>query len=221
MELLEKTNKIFREKLFELKKKSLTRKAKSGDSFTILLDLIDSLLTSQIQANNVKIILLKDRILNLKNNKSISYNNEKIYTISITFSSFGPFHDDNFVHNFMKEIVNLNFNPIKKCDSSTKEKCNKINKKIKILNKQLLELKETGINLRNYFFDCRFMPISFVYFVLNKSNDITSFLDNLIKNKNILTGDMDIWEQYTLTNNSFYNILNKTNCMHIKSNITK
>lgn len=212
------TNKIF---CFEFKKKPFTRKAKSGDAFIVLTDLTDSLLESQMQANKIKFIFLNDKVLKLKNNQFMSYNNEKIYTISISFSNFGSFHDDLFIHNFMREILKLQFNPIKKNDSDTTKKCLKINDKIKRFNKQLLELTNLGIDLREHFFCCRFIPISFLLFILSRTKDTNSFLDNLIKYKNIATGNMDIWEQYTWNNNTYYDTFNKTNCMYIKSNITK
>lgn len=212
------TNKIF---CFEFKKKPFTRKAKSGDAFIALTDLADSLLESQMQANKVKFIFLNDKLLKLKNNKFMSYNNEKIYTISISFSNFGSFHDDLFIHNFMRETLKLQFNPIKKNDPDTTKKCFKINDKIKRFNKQLLELTNLGINLREHFFCCRFIPISFVLFILNRTKDTNSFLDDLIKYKNIATGNMDIWEQYTWDKNTYYDTFNKTNCIHIKSNLIK
>lgn len=56
--------------LFEMKKKSLTRKAKSGDTFKIMADLLESLIDSQAQCFRTSHILIKDGHVHLDHYKT-------------------------------------------------------------------------------------------------------------------------------------------------------
>lgn len=188
--MIQKKDEIF---CFEFKKKPFTRLARAGEPLSIMLDLFGSLLDSQMQASKIEIILKKDKKINLDNKISIVYNNENIQKISISTSNFGAFHDDNFMRNFILTICRLQISTTRE-DLEVQNKCKTINRKITEYNKQL-SVMLGSLDARKYLFGVRFIPLSFFMFILNRSNDINSFTETLMKNKNISSGSMDIWEQ--------------------------
>ena len=194
--LIRNKNSIF---CFEFKKKAFTRASKSGNSLNILIDLIDSLLNSQIQANKIQKLLRGKGEILLDNNDRILYKNEKIYKISLSASSYSSFHDDSFIMNFLNILLETKLQAETK-DPDIIKKCEKFNETVDTFIQQIKEIgvgsRQEGEEIRRDLFTRRFLPLSFFIFVLNKSKSNDDFIKQIMKNKNISTGNMDIWQQY-------------------------
>ncbi|PXW18963.1 hypothetical protein BY447_0527 [Pantoea sp. JKS000250] len=82
--------------IFELKKKSLTRKAMSGEDFSLIRDLGDSVMRSQSQCAKIEYVLLTDNQLTLKDDRGehlIKYNGMPVQKISVSLNDFGALQD--------------------------------------------------------------------------------------------------------------------------------
>lgn len=82
--------------IFELKKKSLTRKAMSGEDLYLIRDLGDSVMRSQSQCAKIEYVLLTDNQLTLKDEKTerlIKYNGMPVQKISVSLNDFGALQD--------------------------------------------------------------------------------------------------------------------------------
>lgn len=189
--------------IFELKKKVLTRSSRSGQLETIVLDLFQSFLESQIQINKIKIILQKDEVLNLDNegiSLTVAKGTKSIKKISMVLCDFGVFQDRLFLRNLLLYLRNIIFEP-KNDDPKAIEICKKINKDIKTFQVQLQKLGVvSGQDLMKEVSSSWFMPLSFFCYILNTTNNQDSFCKELTKNYNISLGHMDIWSNHNAKN---------------------
>lgn len=183
----------------EFKKKAFTRASKSGQPLEVLVDLIGSLLNSQIQANKVQEVLMKSGKICLDAKDCIFYRKERIYKISLSASNFGSFHDDCFVMNFLHILLETRLQADTN-DANVIKKCKNFNKAVDAFVKQIQSFsvgeKQPNEVIRQDLFTRRFLPLSFFIFVLGKSKNNESFITQIMKNKNISTGNMDIWQTY-------------------------
>ncbi|EPE4172173.1 hypothetical protein ACSILQ_001618 [Yersinia enterocolitica] len=98
--------------LFEIKKKSLTRKAMSGTDFKIIQDLADSLMRSQSQCAKIEYVLLADKEITLTindKNEIIPYNNERIFKISLSLHDFGALQDTTILSTILGLAMQVQF----------------------------------------------------------------------------------------------------------------
>lgn len=94
--------------LFEMKKKSLTRKAKSGNEFKIVVDLLGSLIDSQAQCFRTSHLMIKDGYVDLDDGNGNVTRVEKqgrtAECISICLGAFGPLQDRMLIKSIMDEM---------------------------------------------------------------------------------------------------------------------
>lgn len=98
--------------IFELKKKSLTRKAMSGEDLSLICDLGDSVIRSQSQCAKIEYVLLTDNEITLKNKNNeycIAYNGKPIQKISVSLHDFGALQDSNVFTTILRLAVMTNF----------------------------------------------------------------------------------------------------------------
>ncbi|UBZ13322.1 hypothetical protein LDL77_15735 [Flagellimonas marinaquae] len=201
--------------LIEFKKKVLTRKAKSGIDIDLLIDLSDSILSSQIQAGRTEIILREKGVITLTDqktnlNKTISWNGRAIERISLTQLDFGGFHD--------KTIINQFFNALLTHSYGTYSKEKRILKKFKELkakqdkwSEQYNKLKDLDKAFNHFpYFDCSFMNLGQFLETINLSTDNDTFYEKLKTNKYVTFGTLDFYREFEMKLN-----MNK-NAIHLQ-----
>lgn len=191
--------------LIELKKKPLTRKARSGIDVDILLDLVESILNAQIQAGRTEIILREKGSITLKNkklgNSTIHLNDRSVERIALTQLEFGGFQDRIFVDQFLSSLLTHSFNPIDSSNKRVLDRFIRLSKKQKELVKQhdkLYELDE--LYKRNPFFNCWFLGLPQLLEIINLSLDSNSFHKILTNTKYITLGTHDWYYEFNYTN---------------------
>ncbi|EAW1265080.1 hypothetical protein K6I73_000877 [Salmonella enterica subsp. diarizonae serovar 35:k:e,n,x,z15] len=172
--LIKNDNYIF---LFEIKKKSLTRKAMSGTDFQIIKDLADSVMRSQSQCAKIEHVLLSDKELTLtidNNKETIYYNNERIFKVSLSLHDFGALQDTNILSTILKLSMQVNFNAedetINNMLSSWRQYVNTFTE-YTIKNRKLMEVEDD--NFRNNIF----MSIPQLLTILDDSNSTNEFIE--------------------------------------------
>ena len=189
--------------LIEFKKKVLTRKAKSGIDIDLLVDLSDSILSSQIQAGRTEInlrekgeIILTDQKTKLT--KTVYLNNKTIERISLTQLDFGGFHDRMIINQFFKSLLTHSYG------TYSYEK--KILKKFEELKDKQSTWREQYTKLNNLdkafnhfpYFNCSFMNLGQLLETINLSMDNDSFYEKLKSNKFVTFGTLDFYREFEM-----------------------
>lgn len=181
--------------LFEIKKKALTRKAKSGDDLQLMIDISKSLFESQMQLSlrelelheNGKIKLYSKRGKIDKHNKLLKVlelNNREIEKISLNAWDYGVINDRVFANNVLTYLTGQQLShPIAEETRDFK----KINSNLSILYKRFERMSEImgveGYDLRNYYFNCSFMSLQMFLLCLEDAWNEEDFLRNINKVK--------------------------------------
>jgi hypothetical protein len=127
---------------FEVKKKSLTRIAKSGNKSDLLIDLLKSLLASQIQINKHEIYIRKNKHIKLDNYSICELKGRNIARVSVTLLDFGGFQDRTIIIDFLTNMLNaqLKLDGIENLSTKDAKDLKKLQDKLPEFQKQFNEL---------------------------------------------------------------------------------
>ena len=186
--------------LFEMKKKSLTRKAKSGNEFKIVADLLGSLIDSQAQCFRTSHLMIKDRYVDLDDGNGNVTRVEKqgrtAECISICLGAFGPLQDRMLIKSIMDEMCN---NPLtaeyEGTDKQTIKDVKKFNKDIQKWTPFLIEERINGDSKRNPFFNSWFLDFEQLMLVVQESNSKDELLARLRETKYVTTGSYNFYRE--------------------------
>lgn len=186
--------------LFEMKKKSLTRKAKSGDEFRIVTDLLGSLIDSQAQCFRTSHLIIENGYVDLDDgNGNVTRVEKKRRTaecISVCLGAFGPLQDRMLIKNIMNEICNKQLTA--KYDGDDKQTTKVVKKFNKDMQKWIPFLKkeiENGDSKKNPFINSWFLDLEQLMSIINEANSNDEFLDKLIETKFVSVGSYDFYRE--------------------------
>ncbi len=177
----------------EVKKKSFTRKSRSGYTEEILIDMSKSLLESQIQAFKHQYSLLKDGQIQLENGDTICLNGKKVEHISITLFDYGTMQDRMLVSKYLE--THLLFKFIEDGDNRAKlEDLNKTRSKFKDICEKISSYDATLMD--HCFFNCRVLSIPQLLLLLDNVSNTSDLKDELRKTKSITFNSTDWYYEY-------------------------
>lgn len=110
--------------LFELKKKALTGAALGGDTVTVLVDLIQSVVKAQSQLAKIEYVLRKDGGVDLEGGGRLELNGRDVKRIVLSWHDYGVFHDHGFLMNFLAQMMTQKLIPIDEIRKDSVEKIN-------------------------------------------------------------------------------------------------
>lgn len=185
--------------LIEVKKKVLTRKAKSGMDVELFLDLTDSMLTAQYQAGRTEIFLREKGQIQLvsKNGESkiVQYNDREIVRVGLTQLQYGSFQDQTIMRSFLQSLLTHSFNT------------NSTDKGIQKKFKKLEETRVEWVKQHNYlynkdpkfahfpYFNCWFLALPQMLEIIALANDNESFLEALTDTKHVTMNTLDWYQE--------------------------
>lgn len=192
--------------LFELKKKSLSQKAKSGFDFSVLMDIAGSLIESQHQCYRTSATLRNDGQIELvdKDNKThtILWNNRSFEHITLTLQNFGPIQDRILVKPVLEEMMRYEFK-MEEIDETNLRKDEK--KQLKSLKKSFKKFTDAKDALfqdalvsnecSNPFFNSWFLDAEQLMVLLRNCNSNNELLDALHKFKYVTMGTYDFYTE--------------------------
>jgi hypothetical protein len=189
--------------LFECKKKSLTRNAKSGINYSILLDFAGSILDSQTQCARTDAILRKNNNITLNNslnNPKIEWNNRTIERVTFTLTDYGVSQDRVILSQILKELVNYRFSIDN--DGIDATEFAKIQKKFNDMSNKQTELISyvTELNDKQPFFNTWFFNLHQLLFIIDQSNGNDDFYEKMKNSKFVTMGSFDFYQEYFMRN---------------------
>lgn len=186
--------------LFEMKKKSLTRKAKSGNEFKIVADLLGSLIDSQAQCFRTSHLMIKDGYVDLDDGNGNVTRVEKqgrtAECISICLGAFGPLQDRMLIKSIMDEMCkNLLTAEYEGTDKQTIKDVDKFNKDMQKWMPFLKKERANGDSKRNPFFNSWFLDFEQLMLIVKESNSNDELLARLRETKNVSTGSYNFYRE--------------------------
>lgn len=186
--------------LFEIKKKSLTRMAKSGDEFRIVSDLLGSLIDSQAQCFRTSHLMIKDGYVDLDDGNGnvtrVEKQDRTAECISVCLGAFGPLQDRILIKSIMDEICNKSL--IAKYDGDDKQTIKDVKKFNKDMQKWMPFLNEertNGDSKTNPFFNSWFLDFEQLMLIVKESNSNDELLDRLRETKHVTMGSYDFYRE--------------------------
>ena len=184
---------------FEIKKKPLTKTAKTGSNLELFIDLSESLLKSQSQINKHEIYIRKNGNIPLENGSICYLNNRSIARVSVTLLDFGSFQDRSIIFQFLENMLSIE---LKLTDQTIQSES--LNKKIEDLNEnlrkfqhqfnELVQLDSQRIN--NPFYECWFLSVPQLLIILDNVNSSDDLKRELWRTRSISTSSLDFYKEY-------------------------
>lgn len=179
---------------FEIKAKPLTRKARCGSDLNLFTDLVDSLLTSQIQGNKHEIFIRKNGSISLDNDSVCVQNGRDIARVSVTLLDFGSFQDRNVIFQFLTNILS---GRLESNDNDNASIVKGLNKKLDEFKLQLHELSQ--LNTRSVgspFYNCWFLSVPQLLMLLDNVNSSDDLKRELWRTRSTSTISLDFYREY-------------------------
>ena len=186
--------------LFEMKKKSLTRKAKSGDLFRIVADLLGSLLDSQAQCFRTSQLMIKDGYVDLDDGNGnvtrVEKQNRTAECISVCLGAFGPLQDRILIKSIMDEMCNKPLTAeYDGDDKQTIKDVKKFNKKMQKWMPYLNEERSNGDSKTNSFFNSWFLDLEQLMLLIQEANSNDELLARLKETKYVTMGSYSFYRE--------------------------
>lgn len=180
----------------EIKKKCLTRRARSGSDAYLMLDLANSLLDAQIQAGWHEIRLRQHESIELDDDGTktrLALGGRHIVRVAATLLDYGSFQDRILLKQFLQGNLNAQYSVD---DESLKKRFEDINKSLAHLSQQFEILGQEKKMIANPFFHCWFLSIPQLLVVLDGVQGPEAFKKSLMSSSAITTGSQDFYAEH-------------------------
>lgn len=177
----------------ELKKKTLTRRARAGSDAELLLDLACSLLDAHARAGWHELRITRAGFLDLMRNgetRRLSLDGRGIEKIALGMLDFGSFQDRIVLKQFLEATLNVNFGS---SNPAYDKKFKKINAALEEIREQYNTAHAGKAEIRQPFFNCWFMSIPQLLIMLDEVSDPETFRATLWSYRHMATGTSDLY----------------------------
>ena len=187
---------------FEIKAKALIRKSRVGKDLELLIDLADSLLHSQYQANKHELFLRNNGFIHFENSGyQLDFNNKNIIKISISLLDFGSFQDRTFIFEFLQCLLN---GELKSEDDTIAKKVDKINELIDQFKNNFSDLINLNPEYESKpFFNCYYLSLPQLLIILDQVNSGEDLRNEICKLRSVSFSTMDFYQEYFYINKLF------------------
>lgn len=193
--------------LFELKKKSLSQKAKSGFDFAVLMDIAGSLIESQHQCYRTSATIRNDGQIELIDKENVKHtvlwNNRSFEHITLSLQNFGPVQDRILVKPVLEEMMRYEFG-MEEVDETNLTKDEK--KQLKSLKKSFKKFTDAKDALyqdalvsnecSNPFFNSWFLDAEQLMVLLRNCNSSDDLCETLNSFKYVSMGTYDFYVEW-------------------------
>jgi hypothetical protein len=180
----------------EVKKKALTRIAKSGNDVQIFLDLSKSMVDSLIQLNNHEINLRNTEKLELEN-YTIYLNRRDVEKMTLVMHDYGAMQDYTICDQILRNIEIGDYDIY---DQKYKNEFEKSRIKFKELNEQMSQINLWKTDTRQSHMNYKFLSLSQLLIILDNSSSNETFMKNFMKIKHVALYNHDFYSLYAYIN---------------------
>lgn len=199
--LIESSNAIL---LLEMKKKPLVRASRKGNEVYILIDIADSLLSSQVQNFRTSVALMNGTLKLKKGDAEydIENNSKDIERITVSLFPFGDIQNRILLEQILRIYHGQRF-CITTADGVTLSKDEE--NEIQRIKKSYVQMEKKQAELNRYllllneekpFFNCWFLDIEKILYLLEDVKTVEQFVKNLLSIKHICLGIYDFYNEY-------------------------
>lgn len=185
--------------LFEMKKKSLTRKAKAGNGFKVVADLLGSLIDSQAQCFRTSHQLNLQGYVDLDDNGNVTRverNGRKAECITVCLGAFGPLQDRILVKSIMEEMCKHQLEAEYDGDDEQSVKdVKRFNKAMQKWMPFLIEEMSNGDSKSNPFFNSWFLDLEQLMVLIQEASTNDELLERLRETKYVTTGSYSFYRE--------------------------
>lgn len=179
--------------LIELKRKTLTSQARSGNVLQSTIDLAQSCLHPLAQTGCHEYLLRRDGEINFKDGTKLELLGRDIERIALSMFGFFGVQDGVLIHQTLNSLINTQI------VSGNEEEDIKINKYLDELNSQYktsIFQSIYGIYPNNPFFNCRFFSAPQFMELLSNCHDNEDFKIEINRTRHVTTGSKDWFKEY-------------------------
>lgn len=165
----------------ESKKKVLTTKAKSGDEISIIKDLSDSLIESQIQANRHKRVLNNFDSIKFNDDVELFKRNREVIKVSLTQFDYGSLHTSSVMNSVLTVML---YKEVYSNDPNKISDLRSINKKLNDFTQEFGDGSSFyyAENRALMFADCHFFNFFQLLYILDKASSSSLLsIDDVLK----------------------------------------
>lgn len=184
--------------LLELKKKALTRLARSGSDIKLFIDLSLSLIDAQLQTMRHEAALREFGQLKLVsrdgNETVLDWNNRAIERIALTVLDFGSVQDRGTLLEFLSICCRVNFHS---SDPAYAKEFGELREKQEELRRLGQIIGEFDQNIKKRpFFSCWFLSVPQLLLILDKVSCNEDLRKELWQTRNVTFGSQDFYREY-------------------------
>lgn len=184
--------------LGEIKKKGLTRPSMSGDALDGIIDLSLTFIKAQTQLAIQEKQLLKMGFIEFSDGEKLFLEGRSIERIAITLHDLGSVQDRMIAGNIIKTLINSTTTAEHATPYQNKrlKECNDLTR---LLNEQTREIMTLRSDGRDPLFDCTFLGVPQIMFLLNGCTSADEFHSNLRTIKTSVRASFDMYDTFVST----------------------
>ncbi|MBP1625945.1 MAG: hypothetical protein H6Q00_420 [Holophagaceae bacterium] len=180
----------------EMKKKVLTRSARSGNDLDILVDLSHSLVAAQTQAGWHEVHIRQQKSLQLDDKgrvSTISLDGREVERVAVSLLDYGAFQDRNLLTRFLTTVMNVEFTAH---DTRQDSKLNTFREYQANLRAQHTQLVVLNPGMERFpFFNCWFLSVPQLLVLLDGVTDNKAFQEAILAVRHIHFGTSDFYAE--------------------------
>lgn len=178
--------------IIELKRKTLTSDARSGDTLKSIIDLSQSFLHALAQTGCHEYMLRRNGKIEFDDGSIIELSGRAVERVALSLFGFFGIQDGPFIHQVLGSLINA------KIDSGNVEEDKKINKHLTELHNQYRTEIFSSLYCggSNPFFNCRFFSVPQFIEVLSNTTNNEQFKLELNRTRHVSTGCKDWFKDY-------------------------
>ncbi|MGF6532729.1 MULTISPECIES: hypothetical protein [Paraburkholderia] len=180
--------------LIELKKKSMTRAALAGDSYSGFVDLFGGVLSAQEQLGQHEVLLREFGHIKFVDGRQIDLHGRRVERLAVTLLDWGGTQDGMVLRAIMPTLIGASLN-YSAATAKQSDQLAKLNSTLGALGTQHTKLLSLGYEPRDMLTNWWFMSVPQLMALLRGVNDANGFYGALRRVGSITTGSLDFYQE--------------------------
>ncbi len=180
--------------LIELKKKSMTRAAQAGDSYSGFFDLFGGVLSAQEQLGQHEVLLREFGHIKFVDGSQINLDGRRVERLAVTLLDWGGTQDGMVLRAIMSTLVGASLN-YAAATAKQSDQLAKLNSTLGALGTQHTKLLTLGGDPRDLLTNWWFMSVPQLMALVRGAHDANGFYGALRRIGSVTTGSLDFYQE--------------------------